>query len=107
VSTPTPEFPDEVLAAAEAAVRDQPGITSADLEHVIPVRMLASGHPAVIMSRDRAKAIMRVLEGQGRIERRTGQARVEFYLAQTAPRPGTRPGPDGSEVFLPDGPGNG
>lgn len=82
MSTPTPEFPDEVLDAAEAAVQEKPGITSADLEHVIPGKMLASGHPAVIMSRDKAKAIMRVLEGQGRIERRTGQARVSFYPAQ-------------------------
>lgn len=103
----SPEFPDEVLAAAEEAVRERPGITSADLEHVIPGKMLASGHPAVAMSRDKAKAIMRVLERQGRIERRTGQARVGFYLPEAAPRPGTRPGPDGAEVFLPDGPGNG
>jgi hypothetical protein len=81
-SPPAGEFPAAVLDAAEAAVRERPGITSADLEHVIPGKMLASGHPAVIMSRDRAKAIMRVLEGQGRIERRTGQARVGFYPAR-------------------------
>lgn len=78
----TPDFPAELLEAAEAAVKDQPGITSADLEHVIPGKMLASGHPAVIMSRDKAKAVMRALEGQGRITRRTGQAQVRFYPAE-------------------------
>lgn len=75
----------DLLDAAEKAVRDQPGITSAEVMHVIPGKLAAAGRPSgVTMSRDRAKALLRTLQQQGRVTTQAGQASVGYYPAEAA-----------------------
>jgi hypothetical protein len=76
------QFPQELLDAAETAVKGQPGITSGEVSHAVPTEMLRRGRPAVTMSRDKAKALLQALEREGKVTRRTAQARVGFYPAQ-------------------------
>jgi hypothetical protein len=75
----------EVLEAALAVVADHPeGCTSQDVEHAVPGRLRRQGRPAVTMSRDRAKALLRELAGQDKIHSRRGQATVLYFPGTAA-----------------------
>jgi hypothetical protein len=71
---------DAMLAAVLAVVGEHPeGCTSQDVEHAVPGKMLRQGRPAVTMSRDRAKALLRELAGQDKIHSQRGQATVLYF----------------------------
>jgi hypothetical protein len=78
------EQQEAVREAVLAVVTEHPdGCTSQDVEHAVPARLQQQGRPAVTMSRDRAKALLRELAGQDKIYSRRGQATV-LYFAGTA-----------------------
>jgi len=71
---------EEVLEIVAEVVAEHPeGCTSQDVEHAVPAKLLHRGRPAVTMSRDRAKAVLRELAGQGRVHSRRGQASVLYF----------------------------
>lgn len=76
------EWPQEVLNAAEQAVRERPGSTSAEVAMRVRSILLAAGTAPPLLPRDKAKALLRMLEAQGKITRRTSQALVTFYPAE-------------------------
>ena len=78
---PTPE---QLSEAALAAVRKRPGLTSADVTHLLPVMLAEAGLPARALSRDQVKALLRELEQRAAVTRRAEQARVGFYPAEAA-----------------------
>jgi hypothetical protein len=76
---------DVVLAAALAVVGEHPeGCTSQDVEHAVPGKLRRQGRPAVTMSRDRAKALLRELAEQGKVHSQRGQATVLYFPGKAA-----------------------
>jgi hypothetical protein len=74
---------DAVLEAVLAVVGEHPeGCTSQDVEHAVPGKLLREGRPAVTMSRDRVKALLRELAGQDKIHSRRGQATVLYFCGK-------------------------
>lgn len=76
---------EAMLEAALAVVAEHPeGCTSQDVEHAVPGKLARQSRPAVTMSRDRAKALLRELAGQDKIHSRRGQATVLYFPGKAA-----------------------
>lgn len=76
------EWPQEVLDAAEQAVREVPGRTSAEIALRVRAILTAAGQRPPLLPRAKALSLMRVLEAQGRVRRQAGQAMVTFWPAE-------------------------
>jgi hypothetical protein len=71
------QFEQVQLEAAEKIVQGRPGVTAQEMAGLIP---RPGGQAGV--SRDRALALLRTLEQDGKVIRQAGQASVGFYPAQ-------------------------
>lgn len=78
------EYPQELLDAAQQAVREAPGGLTASQAALRVRQILAeSGKPpARPLPRGRMLAVLGELERRGAVTRRAGQASVRFYPAE-------------------------
>jgi hypothetical protein len=79
---PDQEWTPEVLEAAVAVVRENPGVTAAEFAGKVRVKLLEAGKQAPLLPRGKSLALLRELESAGKVRREAGQALVTFWPAE-------------------------